>query len=496
VSALSVPEPPATPPAVQPAAPSPPPGGPADFTLDAQELARRREAHSRQLHTLQIPAMRVLGFSILSVMAWAVVRPPQAGLGPLLLANAAYTLLSWVVLLLAHGRTRWPVSLLFMHADLPMWLLNLHYLEAANPLFAFLLLFRVADQVGFGFRRALYFHHLVVMLYLLYAAGLQVFEPARAHWPERGHIAGTLYLMGLYLSLTGLVISRLRARTRHAVQTARALVSQLRDQNAAMQAQAEALREARQRAEEASAAKSQFLAVISHEIRTPMNGVLGAAQLLATTGTTPRQQHYVDTILQSGNDLMALIEDTLQLSTLDIGKLALKPVPTSPRQLTMQAVATVAPLLAQTPIALLTQFEAQLPACVEVDPLRLRQVLLNLLHNAVKFTRQGRIEARLQLAPGSAADSALPRLRWEVEDTGIGIAPEHLASVFEPFTQVDASPTRRQSGSGLGLAIVRALVERLGGTVGVRSEPGSGSMFWVELPLPRCESAAIESLSA
>jgi signal transduction histidine kinase len=252
-----------------------------------------------------------------------------------------------------------------------------------------------------------------------------------------------------------------------------------------MQQQAEALREAQQRAEQASAAKSQFLAVISHEIRTPMNGVLGAAQLLGTTGPTPRQQHYIDTILQSGQDLMALLEDTLQLSMLDIGKLALRPEPTDPRLLAEQAVAAMAPLVSGQPIEMQLQLDPALPACVLVDALRLRQVLSNLLHNAVKFTGRGRIETRVLRVSGG---TTRVRLRWEVEDSGIGIAPEHLATVFEPFTQVDGSPTRRQGGSGLGLSIVRALVERMGGTVGAVSRPGEGSLFWFELPLPLCQS--------
>ena len=466
-------------------APPPPIGGDDDFTLDAELLAQRREARDRQLNTVQIPLMRALGFAILSVMATHMV-PPAPGLGPLLFANAAYTVLSWLVLLLAHGRTRWPLSLVFMHADLLMWLLNLHYLEQADMLFAFLLLFRVADQVGYSFQRALYFLHLVIAIYLAYGLGLSQFEPAQARWPERWLIAGTLYLMGLYLSLTGLLISRLRSRTRHAVHTARDLVHQLREKNSAMEVQAEALRDAQRQAEQASAAKSQFLAVISHEIRTPMNGVLGAAQLLATTAPTPRQQHYIDTILHSGQDLMVLLEDTLQLSTLDIDKLALKPEPTDLHRLAEQAVAAMSPLLAQQPVALELHVDPALPACVQVDRLRLRQVLSNLLSNAVKFTRQGRIETRVKQVSG---DATRVRVRWEVEDSGIGIANEHLAAVFEPFMQVDGSPTRRQSGSGLGLAIVRALVERMGGTVGVASQPGVGSLFWFELPLRRCGEA-------
>jgi signal transduction histidine kinase len=464
------------------AAPPPPPsGGDADFTLDTELLAQRREARDRQLNTLQIPLMRALGFTILSVLALTVVRPGGSGaLGPLLFANAVYTLLSWGVLLMANGRSRGSVSMLFLHADLLMWLVNLHYLEPVNPLFAFLLLFRVADQAGFGFRRALYFHHMVVAAYLGYGLWLTLAEPELARWHERLPLVGSMYLLGLYLSLTGLVIERLRRRTRHAVHTARALVQQLRDNNAALQDQAIALRQAQQRAEQANAAKSQFLAVISHEIRTPMNGVLGAAQLLATTGPTPRQQHYVDTILNSGQDLMALLEDTLELSMLDIDKLALKPSPADPGRVTEQVVTSVAPLLAQQPIELALVLDPALPECVQVDTLRLRQVLSNLLNNAAKFTREGRIETRLRVV---TRNHELVRLRWEVEDSGIGIAEEHLGTVFEPFTQVDGSTTRRQGGSGLGLAIVRALVERQGGAVGVSSRPGHGSLFWFELPL-------------
>jgi len=456
------------------------------FSLDEAVLQQRKAANARRLNTSQIPALRATGFVILCVIAmlqdWRSGEPfPPPHLVWLVLTNLTYAATSWIVLRFGYGRSAGiDLGLLLFHLDILVWLVNLHHLEQSNLFFAYLLLIRVVDQVGGGFRRALYFDHAVTVAYLGYSIWISQYQPDRSFWPDRLGIAASMYLIGLYIALIGLVTERLRQRTRKAIRTARALVSSLEQKARALEHQAAELEQARRQAEEASLAKSQFLAVTSHEIRTPMNGILGAAELLIATSLTPTQQHYVRIAHRSATTLLALIDDVLDLSRIEAGKLTLNNTSVDLRALVTEAVDLVGVTARDKPVELSCAVSRTLPSRVLADPLRLRQLLVNLLHNAVKFTERGTVRLEVLVLDESPPTQ---RVRFSVRDTGMGIAPDKIASIFGAFTQVDASSTRRHGGSGLGLAIVKELAELMGGQVQVESQVGSGSHFWVDLPL-------------
>jgi len=464
----------------------------ASFTLDAELLAERRAANAYRVHTIQLPAVRAGGFAILCVIAilqdvrlGAPLWQPQLLL--VLALNACYPALSWLALRRWYGRTgRVDLGLVFLHLDILVWLPNLRHLEQAHLFFAYLLLIRVADQVGYGFRRALYFSHVIVLTYLLYSWWV-AHQPGDPLWSVRLTIATAMYPLGIYLAFTGLVSARLRDRARQAMRSARELVDNLEQKKQALEVQSRELAEASQKAEQANVAKAQFLATISHEIRTPMNGVLGTTELLLATPLDARQRRLAQTAHRSATALLALIDDVLDLSRIEASKLTLQSTSFDLRALVTEAADLMATTARGKPLTLSCTISPALPERVEGDPMRLRQVLVNLLHNAVKFTERGGIALDLIVLDDAGDDV---RLLFEVRDTGIGLAEDQFDSVFDAFTQVDGSSTRRHGGTGLGLAIVKEIAELMGGQVGVDSRLDEGSTFWFEVSLKKSSAPA------
>jgi signal transduction histidine kinase/ActR/RegA family two-component response regulator len=251
---------------------------------------------------------------------------------------------------------------------------------------------------------------------------------------------------------------------------------------------------AQRQAHKLAQAKSEFLAKMSHEIRTPLNGVIAAADLMAATQLNNEQHELLDTLRLSAKTLLGIINDILDFSKIEAGRMVLETLPFTPTVLVEEVVSIMAPAAHSKGLTVRTELSSSLPHSVAGDPLRLRQILLNFVGNAIKFTACGEVVIRAMRLKKGEGQSAW--LRFEVQDTGVGIPPEKQAGIFDAFTQADSSVTRQYGGTGLGLAICKRLVELMGGQIGVYSQPGQGSCFWFEVPLPVIQENAPEETTA
>jgi signal transduction histidine kinase/DNA-binding NarL/FixJ family response regulator len=435
--------------------------------LEAEEAEHQKELRLRRIHVRVVPAVRVAGFAVLLGLVALHQRFINGAFswGELLRVSAileGYALAAWLALAVFYGgpRTR-HLPLVFLFADILLATYVIYVTGGDRSWLFVILAFRPADiPIQLSRKQVLAFVHACVGSYvalLLYLVGV---EGRDIVWAAALVKAAILYFANGYLALVFRTGEGLRQHTADAVRLARSLIPQLE--------------EAKKAAEAANRTKSEFLARITHELRTPLNGIIVTAHLMRSTELTPEQRRYMATADASAAALMGTIDDVLSFSKIEAGKLVLERTAFGLRAALAMSMATLASEAQRKGLELTSVVAPDVPDRLVGDPIHLRQVLLNLGGNAIKFTDHGRVH--LDVTLGRVTDDLI-EIQFSVADTGIGIAADKQDTIFEPFAQADDFTTRKYGGTGLGLAISAQLVRLMDGRLWVESTLGQGSRF-------------------
>ncbi len=436
------------------------------IALDPLEIETRRRERERRLATFELPLVRFGGSALLSIALFLHNRhlapQPDSRWLAATIALALYAAVSWALIASFFRRTPpRDITVLALAGDLLIWTYAIYCSGAEASWLFFILLLRVADQTQTTFRRACAFAlgatlcYTGMLMWVAVADGRNVMNAA-----QMTKLALILF-GGVYVSLAARTAEHRRARLTEAIRVSRDLIRRLEQAHA--------------RAEEASAAKSEFVANMSHEMRTPLQAVIGMLQLAIEDEQSQSKARRLLTARRSAETLLSMIDDVLDFSRIEARKLELEPVYFSLRQLIHDTMKSVGIMAASKKLTLSYYVQPEVPETVWADPLRLRQIVVNLVGNAIKFTHAGEISVTVSRAGDKA--------RIDVRDTGVGIAPAVRQRIFEPFAQADSSHSRPHGGAGLGLSIVARLLDAMGGSVQVSSEQGSGSVFSFSVPL-------------
>jgi signal transduction histidine kinase/CheY-like chemotaxis protein len=452
-----------------------------DFMIGAGDGEREKRARARRIATVEIPLLRWLGSAFLSLGVFLNNRyllhmRSDADWLRITIILAVYAAVSWPLLVLFYGRVKADISLAFLILDLPIWTLAVYYSGSERSWLFFILFLHVADQAQVRFRRALGFVMFGTFCYALMLLWVVTVDNRPVPDPMAMAKIAFVFAGGLYIALASRGVDMRRGNLANAIRMSRDLIRKLETQSIELGA-------ARRRAEEASAAKSEFLANMSHEMRTPLHGIIGMLQLAIDTETSIERARQLDMARRSAETLLATIGDILDFSKIEARRLELEPVYFSMRQLVTDTLKTLGITAAEKGLTLAFVVSPEVPDRLWGDPLRIRQIVVNLVGNALKFTNRGEVVVRVSCEVMSADRVTVG---FEVRDTGVGIDASRRHLIFDPFAQADSSHSRRYGGSGLGLAIVSRLLEAMGGVVTFESEQGKGSTFRFVLPMP-CE---------
>ena len=461
--------------------------GGSHFFLDRTKIDKRKADNIRRYNVIYVPLMRLLGFGMLSiwVLVYNVVTVAPMSwnfLAVVLAAIFSYAFCTWALLNPFYSRCRhFDLGILFLGCDNIAFLCFIYLTGGENSWLYFIMISHVVDQANISFKRAVIFSILNVLSYiglLIYLSGV---EHRQIFWPMESLKVFIICLTSIYISLISKKSVKNRNKLSDSIKMARKELIKRRE----VETQ---LRQAKSEAEAANEAKSSFLANMSHEIRTPMNGVIGFTDILIESGLNDEQAEYAKTIKTSGQALLSLINDILDFSKIEAGELIIEKIEFNLAELALDVCSIIQPQVGTKPIEILCRVGDDIPSRVIGDPLRIRQVLTNILGNAVKFTTAGEIELCIGLR-----EQHSDRIQFHamVRDTGIGIAQSKIGLIFEMFQQADGSTSRKFGGTGLGLAICRKMAQLMEGDVWAESTPGKGSIFHftavIELPAENSE---------